>query len=208
LSCRGSHHLRVWYVAYGSNLGLNRLRCYLCGGQPPGALRAHPGARDPSDPVDIRAICLDGGLRFAGRSSVWGGAVACYDRRARDRVAARAYLLSGDQVCDVVAQETRRPVGTDPGLRRALAEGSSRFSTGLYDTVLTLGTLRGDPMVTLISTTRPPPGPPSIEYLRAIAAGLSEGFGWGRRTTTDYLLRWPEVAAGWTPAELEAQVCR
>jgi len=73
--------------------------------------------------------------------------------------------------------------------------------------VLRLGTLRGDPMVTLISTTCPPPGTPSVEYLRAIAAGLGEGFGWGHRTTTDYLLHWPEVAACWTTAQLEAQVC-
>lgn len=194
----------VWYVAYGSNLCLDRLRCYLSGGRPPGALRTYPGDGRASDPVDMEPTWLEGGLRFAGRSSVWGGGVACYDPQADDRVAARAYLISFEQACDLVAHEIRQSAGIDPGVRQAMLHGSARISTGLYDSLLSVGTLRDRPMVTLAATNDPRPTPPTATYLSTVAAGLAETYRWSSETIADYLLSWPGAREAWTPSQLTA----
>ncbi len=45
---------QVWYVAYGSNLSLERFTAYLQGGRPAGGARKYPGCRDPQDRI---AMC-------------------------------------------------------------------------------------------------------------------------------------------------------
>ncbi len=90
-----------------------RFGCYISGGRPSGANRTYLGCRDPSPPLRDIGIHLAGGLTFAGASRVWGGGVAFYDPHADGEIVARAYLLTFGQFSDVVAQETRRPVGND-----------------------------------------------------------------------------------------------
>ena len=206
MSAAGAGESHVWYVAYGSNLLLARLRSYLSGGRARGALRANPGCRDQSDPVDSQATWLDGGLRFAGRSSVWGAGFACYEPWVSERVAARAYLLSFDQVCDLIAQETRRPQGVATVLHDAVVHGAAAMPTGLYGSLLRVGTLYERPMVTLAAAPGLQPAPPSSSYVRTIAAGLTETFDWSRGTVATYLVRWPGVGPRWTAAQIEAQV--
>ena len=104
---------RLWYVAYGSNLLLERFRCYLAGGRPVGGNRTYAGCRDGSDPQAIIATGIPGRLYFAGRSRMWGGGMAFYDARGTGLVAARAYLITVAQFSDVTAQEMRRPPGAD-----------------------------------------------------------------------------------------------
>jgi hypothetical protein len=204
LSGLGSHDPLVWYVAYGSNLRLDRLRRYLAGGRAHGAHRVHPGGRNPADPVEVERTWLEGGLRFAGKSSLWGGGVACYDREAHGAVAARAYLLTTDQVCDLVAQETRQLPGSGPLLHKVLADGFDVVSTTLYDSLVRVGGLHDLPMVTIASSRRPPVAPPSAAYVRALAAGLAESFAWSPEEIADYLLRWPGVADAWTAGRLRS----
>ena len=48
----------VWYVAYGSNLALDRFRSYLCGGRPSGGLREYAGCRDTRDPASVISACM------------------------------------------------------------------------------------------------------------------------------------------------------
>ncbi len=98
---------RVWYVAYGSNLGTDRFRCYLAGGRPDGGTRTYAGCRDPSDPAGTFSLELPGALLFAGESGVWGGGMAFFDPEGESSVACRAYLLTAEQFADVAAQEMR-----------------------------------------------------------------------------------------------------
>ena len=98
---------RLWYVAYGSNLSLDRFRVYLRGGRPVGGAREYPGCRDPLGPDRDVPLMLPGGLRFVGVSSVWGGGMAVYDAGAVGQIAARAYLISAEQFLDILAQEMR-----------------------------------------------------------------------------------------------------
>jgi hypothetical protein len=206
MSASGADGSHVWYVAYGSNLCLDRLRCYLFGGRPPGALRTYPSNGKPSEPVDIQPTWLEGGLRFAGRSSVWGGGVACYDPQACDRVAARAYLLPFEQVRDLVAHEIRQPIGSDPGVGEAMLHASARISTGIYDTLVRVGSLSGCPMVTLATTNDPELAPPTAAYLSVVAAGLAETYRWSDQSIADYLLSWPGMGPAWTRSRFASRV--
>jgi hypothetical protein len=188
----------TWYVAYGSNLAAERFSRYLAGGCPAGASRTYAGCRDTSAPRDDVPVELPGEVLFAGQSTVWSGGIAFYDPQGADAVAARAYLLTTDQANDVVAQETRHPVGTDLALR-ALREGSaSTVREGGYDSVLRLRDIDGHPAVTITARRPLEPQPPSAAYLRWFCAGLHETHGWTADRIAGYLVRCRGVRARWT----------
>jgi hypothetical protein len=191
----------VWYVAYGSNMRAARFGCYISGGQPGGARRTYLGCRDRSPPRRDVGIHLAGGLSFAGRSRVWGGGVAFYDPHSGGEVAARAYLLTFGQLSDVVAQETRRPVGND-----LVLGGGRRWATpsGVYETLLHVDDRDGFPMVTLTSLQNLEPTPPTAPYLRTMLEGLHEVFDWTAQERVRYLLRAPGIAPAWTASRLLA----
>jgi hypothetical protein len=195
---------RVWYVAYGSNLGLERFRCYLAGGTPAGGLREYAGCRDPQDPADAVSLEVPGGLVFAGRSSVWGGGMAFYDAQGPGRAACRAYLVTVEQLADVVAQEMRRPPGGDFA-RELVAllpdvDGMHVMGPGRYETLTYLGTRAGWPMFTITSDDIEALEltAPTAAYLTWISAGLGEAHGWDGARIAGYLGTAAGVRGAWT----------
>jgi len=194
----------VWYVAYGSNLLAARFGCYLAGGRPPGAGRTYGGSRDPRPPLGSVAVRLSGGLRFAGVSTVWTGGLAFYDPDGSGDLAARAYLVSFGQLTDVIAQESRQPVGTELVLGPTASPGRWPTASHVYDTLLHLGDLDDSPMLTITSLKHHPPTPPSEQYLRTILAGLLETFAWSDAERVDYLLKAPGVVPAWSNVDLAA----
>ncbi|MEV6415301.1 histone deacetylase [Kribbella sp. NPDC051718] len=202
----------VWYVAYGSNLALNRFRCYVAGGRPAGGLRDYPGCRDPSEPAGILSLQLPGGLVFSGESKVWTGGSAFYDPYADARVAARAYLITTDQFADVVAQEMRRPPGGPFALAlSAIAptvETVHAMGPGRYETITRVGVRDDLPMLTMThgEAAALEPSAPSAAYLRWIAAGLREAHGWDAGEVADYLGSAVGVSGQWGRDELLAVV--
>jgi hypothetical protein len=191
----------VWYVAYGSNMRGARFGCYISGGRPRGARRTYLGCRDQSPPRGDVGIHLAGGLSFAGESRVWGGGIAFYDPHADGELAARAYLLTFGQLSDVVAQEARRPVGSD----LALGGGVDRrwpVQSQVYETLLHVGDRDGLPMLTITSAQHLEPTPPAAPYLRTMLDGLGEAFGWSADERVRYLLSAPGVAPAWTAGQL------
>jgi hypothetical protein len=191
----------VWYVAYGSNLCVDRFGCYLAGGRPVGSRRTYEGCRDPSLPRRSQPLWLPGSLGFGGESGVWGGGLAFYDPTREGRVAARAYLVTFDQFGDILAQESRRPVGTPYALGDG-ADGRHRGLGGIYDTVLHLGECDDLPRLTLAAADPPAANPPSAGYLRTILAGLADGFGLSDEERVDYLLAAPGVWPAWDRSSL------
>lgn len=186
----------VWYLSYGSNMSAARFRCYLTGGLPVGARRLNPGCRDRSAPQRDVAVRLAGGLVFAGDSSVWGGGIAFYDPGAQDELAARAYLVTYGQLTDIVAQEVRRPVGSDV-IRGDGACRRWQVASSVYGTLLQLDDNDGLPMFTITSLKDLEPATPSAPYLRTVLRGLGEAFGWTAEERALYLLRAPGVRPGW-----------
>ena len=198
--------MRVWYVPYGSNLSLARFRCYLAGGRPDGGARLYDGCRDTREPDAVRAVELHGRIYFAGRSRVWGGGMAFYDPDADRTVAARAYLLTAGQLSDVIAQEVRRPIGTDLDLN-GLGPGEwVPVETEHYRRVLHVGTLDGFAMMTLTSATHGPEDwrPPAAAYLRTIGTGLREAHGWSPARAGRYLAAAPGARDTWTAERVAA----
>jgi len=193
----------VWYVAYGSNMHAARFNAYICGGRPRGARRTYLGCRDQSPPLRDVGMHLAGGLTFAGSSSVWGGGMAFYNPHADGELAARAYLLTFGQLSDVVAQEARRPVGSDFTLVDG-ADGKWPVISCTYETLLHLDDREGLPMFTITSLQNLEPTPPSAAYLRTMLDGLGETFGWTTDEGVRYLLRAPGVVPAWTAARLAA----
>lgn len=194
--------MEIWYVAYGSNLAKARFDCYLGGGRPEGGARTYTGCRDTAAPRDDVAVELPGTLLFAGRTTVWSGGMAFYDRSGNGTVAGRAYLLTAEQANDVVVQETRHPLGTDLGLHLVAEGGTAKVREGGYDTVLRLPDLDGRPAVTIAAGHPLEPQPPSAAYLRWICAGLRETHGWPAERVGGYLARCPGVRGAWPEEEL------
>lgn len=189
----------VWYVSYGSNLSRERLRCYLEGGQPLGALRAQPGARDPRPPAEDRPIELSGRLYFWGASTTWRGGTAFYDHHSPGPTAARAYRVTVAQLTDIAEQEMHREPREGSTLEAALTrgfDGTYRAGPGRYETLVNAGTLDGLPMYTLTAPHRADTSPhmaPSEPYLAMIRTGLTESHGWSGEAIDAYLSRWLPV---------------
>ena len=201
---------RVWYVGYGSNLAKARFRCYLAGGRPAGAARVYDGCRDPSPPTRTEGVSVPGGLVFAGASRVWHGGMAFYDRSAAGVLAGCAYLVTVEQLADVVAQELRHPPGGQfaRNLSGLLPAAGPVIATGgtLYSALIRLGELDDAPMFTIThhDVAALQPTAPTATYLRWIAIGLRESHGYGDCQIVSYLARAPGVTANWTEAELAA----
>ena len=172
----------IWYVAYGSNLGTDRFRCYLTGGRPDGGTRTYAGCRDRSDPArDVqprapRRASLRRRVRRLGRRH---GVLR--SRRVESTVACRAYLLTAEQFADVSAQEMRRQPGGE--FARALAAVLPEvgelhtMGPGRYETVVRLDTRVGVPLLTVTNgdIRGLTLAAPSAPYLRSIAVGLRDG---------------------------------
>lgn len=189
----------VWYLAYGSNMAADRFSCYLTGGSPPGARRSYEGCRDRSRPARDVGMQLPGRLTFGGESTVWGGALAFYDRGAAGTLAARGYLITFGQFSDVVAQEARRRVTDD---LRPAAEGAWHGRSSVYESVLRVGEHDGVPILSFTSARSRDPMPPSEPYLLTILRGLWQTFGWTADEAAAYLLDAPGVTPTWTAERL------
>lgn len=186
----------VWYAAFGSNLSRARLGCYVAGGTPAGARRAYEGCRDRTAPRAHRTLALPGHLRFAGQSSVWGGGMAFYAPSGGGTVHARAYLLRLEQLVDLVAQESRHPVGTTLVLADA---GDTRHGlSSVYDVLMDLGRLDGHRVLTLSSSRHHPLNPPSGAYVRTVADGLADGFDLDADARVAYLASAAGMRPRWT----------
>lgn len=194
----------VWYAAYGSNMHLDRLTCYLAGGTPAGGGHTHPGCRDPRPPARSLPLILPGLLYFATRSPLWGGAGrAFYDPDADGVTPARAYLLTAQQFSDIAAQEMHREPGDDLDLTGVLRDGRARLGPGRYETLVRPGLLAGRPVLTFTAPWRRgdlPGTAPSAAYLRHLGAGLIAAHGWDVERAAAYLAGRPGAEGHWEPA--------
>ncbi|MDN5767365.1 MAG: MBL fold metallo-hydrolase [Humibacillus sp.] len=197
---------QLWYAAYGSNLSSKRFGHYLGGGRPRGANRHYSGARDSAEPRDDRLITLPGQVYFAGESPTWGGGMAFYDPDGAGSAVGRAYLVTSQQFSDVASQEMRRPIGRDLPLRALFRESRTAvLGPGRYETLHIVGEIDDLPVVTFTASWEHSVAAlnaPAASYLRTIADGLAEAYGWSAERSCDYLLARPGVSPTWSPASL------
>lgn len=169
---------------------MERFRCYLDGGCPPGATRVYPGARESATELDSRPFTMPGGLVFAWQSPTWGGGIAFYEPEAGDGVLARAYLLTARQFADVLEQEMWRAPGTDLDLSEVLRAGRHTIGPGRYETLHLAGELEGRPVLTFSAADVEELGihPPADAYVVTMARGLRDTHQLSTHRVVDYLL--------------------
>lgn len=197
----------VWYVSYGSNMCASRLGCYLTGGIPPGAKHGYSGCRDRRAPLHSTGYWLAGGVYFATESAVWGGGRAFYDPELPGAAAARAYLITSGQFADIASQEMHQATGVDLDLTAVLAAGRVELGPGRYETLLYLGDLGRYPLLTFTAPWHArdvSPTAPSAPYLRMLAAGLREAYGWAGWRIGGYLAGLPGARGHWTAWQIAA----
>jgi len=195
----------VWYVSYGSNMHADRLATYLSGGTPPGGQRTYPGARDPNPPRRDTAVWLPGGIYFATHSPVWDGGRAFYDPTLPGQAAARAWLITSEQFCDISAQEMYQQPGTDIDLTTVLTTGRDKIGEGRYETLIHPGDLDGYPLLTFTAPWHAADEPgtaPSLAYLRMLAGGLIAAHGWDTGQAAAYLAGLAGASEVWDPDDL------
>jgi hypothetical protein len=190
----------VWYAGYGSNLDVDRFRCYLLGGSPPGAVRTYPGAREPGEPLASRPFTMPGRVAFAWRSPTWGGGVAFHEPDASGETLARAYLVTVGQFADVLEQEMGREPGVDHALTEVLAGGRHTLGPGHYETLHLAGELDDRPVLTFSTPDVEPLGlrAPAPAYVETMARGLRETHDLTGDELVDYLLGCRGSEPGWT----------
>jgi hypothetical protein len=182
----------------------DRFRYYLHGGQPPGASRAYPGARDRSLPRADNAVWLPGGVYFATKSLVWGGGRAFYDPDLPGKTAGRAYLITVEQFSDVAAQEMYREPGINLDLARAAGVGRIQLGPRAVRDPGICWTGRPGP----VTFTAPwgindvPLVSPSAAYLRMLGQGLREAHSWDPSKVADYLVSLPGARGSWRAEEI------
>lgn len=167
----------VWYIAYGSNMLLSRIRKYF-------ELQEPDDKREFEETLQSRRpLRIDHALYFAGTSKTWGGPVAFVSLTSVGETQAVAYLMHRDKFVQLAAGENGFPLreaqleitGLPPGGWRPLAvhpDGDVR--RGKYNALLRLDDIDGSPAVTLTTYRDLPLGAPTEEYLAAIKDGLAE----------------------------------
>ncbi len=130
--------------------------------------------------------------------------MAFHDLGGAGEVVARAYRLTFGQVSDLVAQESRHPVGHD--LVQVDPQGGWQTPSQVYETLVPVGDLDGLPMLTLTTRRTLEESAPSAAYLRTILRGLHEVTGWSSERRAAYLTSARGVSPTWTPEAL-VQLC-
>ncbi|WP_018155456.1 hypothetical protein [Demetria terragena] len=198
----------VWYASYGSNLFESRFACYLQGGQPPGASRIYPGARDRTPPTAVRPLSLRGNVFFGWASPTWGGGgVAFLDPDRQGQALARAYRITAAQFADVLTQEMHREHPIDLDLTQLRDRQRWELGGGRYETVWVPTRIDDEIVVTFTcpgDERRPNVNPPTAPYLRMIAAGLRESHQMGMADAVAYLEPLEGVRGFWSADSLAA----
>ncbi len=98
----------IWYVSYGSNLSIDRFRCYLFGGKPDGSSRTYSGSSQRIEPLKSSLFVVNYSLYFAKSSSVWNNGGVCFladQFEDGESTIGRKYLITKTQFKDVFKQE-------------------------------------------------------------------------------------------------------
>lgn len=153
----------VWYVSYGSNMLEERFLHYIEGGAFAAGGAYHESCVDTTAPRMVRPCEIPYDMYFRNRSGSWGGrGVSFLDITRPGRALGVAYLITREQFDHVARQENG---GCAP-----------EYSTGWYDTVVSLGLLDGCEVMTITNSRTENDNRPSKQYVETLRRGLKEHY--------------------------------
>jgi len=195
----------VWYAGYGSNLFKDRFFCYIKGGRPEGSKTTETGCRDNTLPIRELPVTLNYELYFAKKSTRWGGGIGFIRiNKDKENVAyANMYLITKEQFCDVVKQETKSDENVNIDFNLCIKKGGVVFKPGsTYGNLIYVGTKDEYPIFTFTNEKNLEATKPSLAYLKMIAAGLVASHKLTQNQIIDFLLARPGVTGNYTREEL------
>jgi len=202
------HQQLLWYAGFGSNLNDNRFARYIDGGSLPGLSRHHPGCRDRTPPRQAVTCIADGRMRFTGQVEAWGsgGGVSSFEPSEGRSVILRAFLITSQQMVDVLLQENRLDPSDRPDVSLRLER---RIAAAYTDANVAMIPLEGLPddarydrlhllcaygldgharrALVLGSSLQESPSRPSEEYLGTVRHGLRDSCGLSAAVADEYL---------------------
>jgi len=172
---KGYDMVHVWYLGYGSNLHEQRFLCYIKGGIPQYGKKCNNGCTDKTPPLENKTITISYPLYFAlpnsqKETSNWGaGGVAFINPQENKSVKTlcRMWKITEHQYKEVRQQE-----------------GVSWYNKEIRlgdDNGIPIFTITHFPILTNIIS-------PSDTYIKTIASGLRETYGFTVEHIIDYLL--------------------
>jgi hypothetical protein len=181
----------LWYAAYGPNVNRDRLLELIHGGKSRFNGQVYPGCRNKRDPIRDYAMVIRHEMYFARNSDAWGGALAFVrPEESKVQTLGRAYLISADQLTDLMCQENgRRPGDPDFAMNYTFAEGvkesyfnrsdpSRPLGQGKlgYGRLVRLGTRESWPIFTVTAewTGYGEVNAPGRMYLKVISDGIRQ----------------------------------
>ncbi|KAK9926116.1 hypothetical protein M0R45_023363 [Rubus argutus] len=187
----------IWYAAFGSNLWLKRLLCYIEGGQVDGLQKPCVGSVDKTSPKEIMWKTFPYRLFFGREFSLsWGpGGVAFLDpeSNSQDKTYICLYRITLEQFNDLLVQENHEgyvmssPLFDLTALNSVTVEEPHSLQVrleGWYRNVVYLGKEHDIPILTMTCTPSEIEGfksgehalcAPAINYANMIVRGLVEG---------------------------------
>ena len=146
-------------------------------------------------------------LYFAKNSSNWGNGGVAFVKNCIDpakNTLGRMYLITEEQFCDVVKQETKSDKFVSIGFEKAIRDGRLNIKpASWYGQLIYLGHKKGFPIFTftnendLTSFTRPSPS-----YLRTIIQGIYETYSLEHKQIMNYLFDKAGITGNYTKQDL------
>lgn len=168
----------IWYASYGSNISIERFKCYIQGGKPEGATRTYQGCIDQKPPIDQQPILIPHELYFAKSAGVWNGGGVCFinpEKNNKAKTLGNMYLITRQQFLEVVQQEnnTHEPIKIDFN-RTQKEESLIVRENSWYGNLLYLGEEGDAPIFTFTNEKYLVNGinSPNQHYLGTIIKGL------------------------------------
>ena len=159
----------VWYAGYGSNLSSKRFDCYIKGGICEENDREYHGCRDKNAPLATEMSTYKGRLYFGNQSGSWNGCgVAFYDPDGDEQIYMKRYLITREQLHEVMAQEGDFP--------------------NWYGCMICLDVDdHGIPVYTLTSESTRPENAPDPAYVALMIDSLVKDFRMNRKQAEKYV---------------------
>lgn len=95
----------VWYLAYGSNISIDRLNCYIVGGKPNGIKRNYDGCRVQDSPKSAIKRIIHHELYFSQESKTWNNGGVAFIKNETDMsisTFAMMYKITKQQLEDIL----------------------------------------------------------------------------------------------------------